>query len=221
MAQIPGVYLELVNVPDELAAEWAEWYDSTYLPARTKIPGVYSARRLNGLIGSINNMVVYDLSNFMIPYSPEWIDVDESLAASSPAPAAVAAALSTAQENWVYRQIFAMKDGPYEPEEVEIFHGAFFEVPSRDQDEFNDWYNTEHVEFVKTVEGYLNCRRFQAIEEPTKFCALYDVVELRHSEAKDVHPQNYTPWANRVRGKLPTYRERRLFHVEQRAKGAR
>jgi hypothetical protein len=218
MEKVPGVFIELINMPDSVADKWAEWYDNTYLKARTKIPGVVAGRRAKGVVGSIQNIVVYDLTDFVIPYSREWQEADAAVAADSPPPAPVADALG-AMEQWVYRQIFTIVEGDYEPENTEILHGAFFEVPSRDQDEFNDWYNSEHVEFVKTVEGYRNCRRFQALEEPTKFCALYDVVSVAHSDAKNVAAQNYTPWANRVRAKLPTYRERRLFHIEQRERG--
>jgi hypothetical protein len=120
-----------------------------------------------------------------------------------------------------YRQIFSMEDGPYEPLDTAVLHCATFEVPSLYQDEFNDWYNTEHVEFVKTVDGYLNCRRYQGVEDIHKFIALYDVVELANSEAKDVHPNNFTPWAVRARAKLPTFRERRVFGVQQRIRGTR
>ena len=218
MVQTPGVFVELLNLPDAASKEWSEWYDKTVLKARAKIPGVVSGRRAKGVIGSIQNIVVYDLANFYIPYSKEWAEVDAQFGSQAPASSRVALPGS---EQLAYRQIFSMTDGPYEPENTEILHGAFFEVESRDHDEFNDWYNTEHVEFVKTVEGYLNCRRFQSVEIPSKFCALYDVVALANSEAKDVAPANHSPWAVRVRSKLPSYRERRLFQVEQREHGQR
>jgi hypothetical protein len=218
MPATPGVFVELLNLPEDSSQEWSSWYDETYLKARTRVPGVVSARRARGLIGSIQNIVVYDLDNFYTPYTPEWTEADHAVEAEHPAPPALAEALAGV-DALAYRQIFSMDEGDYTPEETEILHGAFFEVESRDQDELNDWYNTEHVEFVKTVEGYLNCRRFQALERPTKFLALYDVVRIENSEAKDVAPPNHSPWAVRVRSKLPTFRERRLFRVERREAG--
>ncbi|WP_156448319.1 hypothetical protein [Mycobacterium sp. NAZ190054] len=213
-APCPGVYVELVSVTDDDYGPWGSWYDTTYRTARANVPGVVSVRRCRGVVGSAPAMVVYDLDDFTVPYSAEWRAADAEAATAGPAP--VPAPSFDDVDGRVYRQIFTSSDVPYTAEPTAILHGAFFEVPSRDQDEFNDWYNTEHVEFVKIVDGYLNCRRFQGLDNLTKFLALYDVVSVDHSDAKNVHPQNFTPWANRVRAKLPTYRERRLFRVDAR-----
>lgn len=220
MHTTPGVLVELLNLPQGSSQEWSDWYDHTYLKARAQIPGVVAARRGSGVVGSVQNIVVYDLSDFLIPYGADWVDVDRTMAVQSPVPSGLTEPLA-AIDSLVYRQIFSADAGDYHPEVTEILHGAFFEVESRDQDEFNDWYNSEHIEFIKTVEGYLNCRRFQAYEKPSKFVALYDVVSLANSEVKDAAGPNFSPWAVRVRAKLATYSERRLFQIERREQGQR
>jgi len=204
-----GVYVELVSVSNEDYPAWAQWYDAHYRKIRAEIPGVVSARLCKGVIGSAPALVLYDLTDFTLPYTARWrIDDD----ATCPVPATS----FDGYDGLVYRQIFTTSEQAYTPEPTQFLHGAFFEVPTRDQDEFNDWYNSEHIEFIKTVAGYLNCRRFQCLEVPTKFLALYDLVSIGHAEAKDSAPQNFTPWAMRVRAKLTTYRERRIFRVDAR-----
>jgi hypothetical protein len=117
----------------------------------------------------------------------------------------------------VYRQILTTIDGPYTPETTPILHGAYFEVAARNQDELNDWYNGEHVPFVATVPGYRNCRRLQNLENPDRFLALYDVEDIANSHAKQERPENHSPWATRIRAKIPTFSERRVYSVEARA----
>jgi hypothetical protein len=107
----------------------------------------------------------------------------------------------------------------YEPPDAEILHGAFFEADPSDHDEFNDWYDTEHVLFVDIIDGYLNCRRFQSLADPTRFLALYDVTTLEVATSDETAKANESPWTDRIRHKVATYRERRLFHIARVARG--
>jgi hypothetical protein len=211
MQPSPGVLIETLTHPDGAGDEWCDWYDHHRLVPRANVPGVVAARRGTVLIGSVPHVVVYDLADFLAPLSPAWQAADRE---AGPPPPDIADVIS-GTEATLYRQIFSLHDGDYVPEPTPVLHTAVFEVPSRHQDEFNDWYNTEHAQFVRdVVDGYRNCRRFQGLEDSHKFVALYDVEALEYSEAKDVHPKNHTPWATRVRSKLPTFRERRLFQIQ-------
>jgi hypothetical protein len=213
----PGVLVETLNPPNDAGDEWIGWYDRHRLAPHADVPGVIAARRGTALIGSVPHVIVYDLADFLVPLSPAWRTADREAGQ----PPDDLAGIVSAIEGTLYRQIFSLDDGDYAPEPTPVLHTAVFEVPSRDHDEFNDWYNTEHVTFVRdVVDGYLNCRRFQGVQDSNKFVALYDVEAIENSHAKDVHPQNHTPWATRVRTKLPTFRERRIFQVRASAGGA-
>ena len=109
----------------------------------------------------------------------------------------------------------------YEPPDAEILHGAFFEADPSDHDEFNDWYDTEHVLFVDIIDGYLNCRRFQSLADPSKFLALYDVTSLEVATSAETAKANESPWTDRIRSKVATYRERRLFSIARAERGQR
>ena len=207
---VPGLLMETFTPPEGADDAWTDWYDEHRLKPRAALPGVIAARRGTALIGSVPHVVVYDLADCTAPLSAAWRAADEE---AGPAPDVLSGLQAT-----LYRQIFSLHEGPYSPEPTPVLHTAIFEVPSRNQDEFNDWYNTEHAAFVRdVVEGYLNIRRFQGVLETHKFTAVYDVEDIANSHAKNDHPQNYTPWAVRVRSKLPTFTERRIWQVEARA----
>jgi hypothetical protein len=207
---VPGLLMETFTPPEGADDAWTDWYDEHRLKPRAALPGVIAARRGTALIGSVPHVVVYDLADCTAPLSAAWRAADEG---AGPAPDVLSGLQAT-----LYRQIFSLHEGPYAPEPTPVLHTAIFEVPSRNQDEFNDWYNTEHAAFVRdVVEGYLNIRRFQGVLETHKFTAVYDVEDIANSHAKNEHPQNYTPWAVRVRSKLPTFTERRVWQVVARA----
>lgn len=217
--QTPGVLVELLNVSDDLADEdWCAWYDQTVLTARAELPGVIAARRATGVVGSVAHMMVYDLADFGVPLSQQWAQTDRAVLAGQPPSARTRAVLSQV-DSTLYRQILSTT-GAYEPPPAEVIHGAFFEVDPPNFSEFNDWYDTEHVRFVDVIAGYHNCRRFVAFNDPSVFLALYDVDALDVAQSKETAQANESPWSDRVRAKLVTKRERRLFRTERLARGS-
>jgi hypothetical protein len=214
----PGVLVELIDLdPEDGRQEWADWYDRTYLAERVRLDGVQAARRGTRASGSVQNIVVYDLYDVTVPLSASWRELDRRLDASSPAPDAVRASFARV-DSLLYRQILSTVPA-YEPPDTVVLHGAFFEADPSDHDEFNDWYDTEHVLFVDVIDGYLNCRRFQSLADPSKFLALYDVTSLEVATSDETTKANESPWTDRIRSKVATYRERRLFHVTRTERG--
>jgi hypothetical protein len=70
--------------------------------------------------------------------------------------------------------------------------------PEREE-EFNDWYNMEHIPFFCRLPGVIAARRFRAISGAPKYVALY------HVETVDIYATrawmviNETPWILRMR----------------------
>jgi hypothetical protein len=215
----PGVFVELVDLdPEDGRQAWAEWYDRTYLAERVRLDGVVAARRGTRASGSAQNIVVYDLADVTVPLSSSWQHLDRRLETSAPARDAVRTSLARV-ESMLYRQILSTVGREYEPPDAQVLHGAFFEADPSDHDEFNDWYDTEHVLFVDIIDGYLNCRRFQSLADPSKFLALYDVTTLEVATSDETAKANESPWTDRIRTKVATYRERRLFSIARAERG--
>jgi hypothetical protein len=69
------------------------------------------------------------------------------------------------------------------------------------EDEFHDWYDTEHVPERLGVPGFLNAERWIGSQKPKVSVALYDLddVGVLHSPAyQAVGGDNGTPWTKRV-----------------------
>lgn len=79
---------------------------------------------------------------------------------------------------------------------------AWLKVPETAEDEFNAWYNTEHLWQLTSVPGIYNGRRYRALAEDPWYLALY---ELRDPQVIFEEPfqkiiAEPTPWSRRMKG---------------------
>jgi hypothetical protein len=69
------------------------------------------------------------------------------------------------------------------------------------EDEFHDWYDTEHIPERERVPGFLHCRRWIAVDRPKASVATYDLAGvdvLRSPEYLAIGYENNSPWTRRV-----------------------
>ena len=72
------------------------------------------------------------------------------------------------------------------------------------EDEFNDWYDTEHVPERLAVPGFINAERFIGVSNPKVSVALYDLDDagvLHSAPYQKVGGINGSPWTKRVTGR--------------------
>jgi hypothetical protein len=80
------------------------------------------------------------------------------------------------------------------------------------EDEFNDWYDTEHVPERQRVPGFLVCQRWIGSDNPKQSVATYDldnVSVLQGPGYRAIGGENLSPWSKRV-----TARTQRLLRFE-------
>lgn len=71
-------------------------------------------------------------------------------------------------------------------------------------DEFDDWYDTEHIPERKRVPGFLSWERWNAVDNPRLHMATYDlsgIEVLRSAPYLAVSYDNFSPWSKRVIGR--------------------
>jgi hypothetical protein len=67
------------------------------------------------------------------------------------------------------------------------------------EDEFNDWYDTEHFPVLTKLPGMLAARRFRAHRGRPRYVALYHVADLAIYALRSWYSVNDTPWTLRMR----------------------
>jgi hypothetical protein len=81
---------------------------------------------------------------------------------------------------------------------------VWMQVPSELDEEFNAWYNTEHVPERTAVPGFLTARRYVVEGTPGRYMAHYDLADLGvlNREPYASISRNPTPWTRRIIRKL-------------------
>jgi hypothetical protein len=82
-------------------------------------------------------------------------------------------------------------------------------------DEFNDWYNLEHVPQLTALPGFVRTRRYFCEKSDIRYLAWYETADETVEAAKDfqhivTHP---TPWSLRMRKHYGNNRERMNFKL--------
>src|ERR1700760_2602265 len=78
---------------------------------------------------------------------------------------------------------------------------AAFDFSNVAEDEFNDWYDLEHIPERQRVPGFLSCQRWIGAENPKYSVATYDLENLAvlKSEAyRAIGGENLSPWSKRI-----------------------
>src|SRR3989454_11662112 len=73
------------------------------------------------------------------------------------------------------------------------------------EDEFNDWYDSEHLPERQRVPGFLVCQRWIGAENPRISVATYDlenVAVLKSPAYVAIGGENLSPWSKRVTGQV-------------------
>ncbi|MCV3205622.1 hypothetical protein OHD62_06300 [Mesorhizobium sp. YC-39] len=77
-------------------------------------------------------------------------------------------------------------------------------------EEFNEWYDTEHLQDRMSAPGFLSGNRFQSVSgEQPGFLTLYDLASVDVLDTPEYHRlsrENFTPWTRRLMRRIPRAR---------------
>lgn len=96
---------------------------------------------------------------------------------------------------------------------------ALMDPATAQEDEFNEWYDNEHLTHMQGVTGVLTATRFVAVEGWPRYLALYDLdtlATLQSDSYRSVTGGGFSPWSRRM---LRDVRGWRRLSFEQRTPG--
>ena len=73
------------------------------------------------------------------------------------------------------------------------------DIPPAHEDEFNEWYNTEHIPMLAAVPGVLCARRFRATSANRRYVALYHLTSPDVQATPAWKSAANTPWTDKMR----------------------
>jgi hypothetical protein len=82
---------------------------------------------------------------------------------------------------------------------------AMMEPPAAMEEEFQDWYDTEHFPERAALKDFLTARRFICVDGWPRYLTLYDLQDvstLRGPDYARVAGEKYSPWTHRIVSRL-------------------
>jgi hypothetical protein len=198
------VYVVAVEMEPEWEDEVNRWYSEEHIPGLLSVPGYRAARRYIAVDGQ--------------PKYLNWYEIDSMEAFRSEArrkaidtPWSARVRPHVKSQLTIYEQRFpengflegaAWDNGEAEPGGLLLNRADA--APEMEQD-FNDWYEQEHLPALAQVPGCIGIRRFQSIEGEPKYMAAYFLTEPEVQASDAWKKAIDTPWSARVR---PAFRNR-------------
>jgi antibiotic biosynthesis monooxygenase (ABM) superfamily enzyme len=188
------------DVDPDHEAEWNRWYDSRHIPQRKVLPGFLTARRYQlrkGGSSSQRYLALYDLDG------PEALQSEEYLSLSrEPVQNDEDRAMLACFRNRLRGTMRLISDRPAAGnparDSAEALLVVGVEPQSGFEEEFNAWYEEEHIPYLTAVPGVLGVRRFQAIRDDLPYVAIWELANADVRGSEEWRRASQTPWTKRM-----------------------
>jgi hypothetical protein len=221
----------LWDVPAERLQEFRSWYEEEHLPDMAGVPGILLARRFEreadypfaspATSGHLTLYEVHDRAAF---------DTDEYRALSTaPSERTMKVASGLGMRRAVYHQLHpalgvygadGVNEAPLQPAGTAVLHITMGSDPEF-EDEFNRWYNEDHLPAVASADGVLHGRRFIEVEgdsatvqpsRPLRYMTLYELTDVAAASSPGfLEASKPTDWRRRLgdhlQSQVQVYRE--------------
>ena len=187
-----GILIAAMNFSDVAEDEFHDWYDTEHIPERLAVPGFLNAERWIGASDPKDSVALYDLDNVGVLHSPPYLAVGG--ANGSPWTKRVTGRVTHMIMRLEGEQILP-GDALAPVGRAQALLLIAMNVAPEHEDEFNEWYNNEHLPALGAVPGVLcgaalsrqrrdaALRRDLSFREPRR--AELGIVEKRREHAVD------------------------------------
>jgi len=174
-----GLLTAWLNVPPEHEEEFNRWYNTEHIQERVGIPGFLNGRRYLSLEGEPKYFALYELETPDAVYSEAYKRVRQN---PTPWNRKIEALFQDFVRN-VYEEIFSY--GSSSPQGAPYVLTVRVGVAPEKENEFNAWYNEDHIPALLKVGGVRSGKRYRAVEGTPKYLAVYELdnPEVIKSEA--------------------------------------
>lgn len=218
MTQKKALLFVKLAPPIERESEWNNWYNDRHVSDRLAIPGFLSARRFTkidgipkeyAVAGEAKYLALYDLASVQVLKDEPYRRLREKDAAQPKDSFEELISKLPKFARGVYEQIYP-EQGEYTVPPARFVFVVGHEVPRNRHQEFNAWYNNEHLPSLLAVPGFLTGRRFILAGRKippivdrggslSKYLTVYDIENESTFESDAFRKAALSPWSDWVR----------------------
>ena len=200
-----GLLLVMHDVARGRESEFCRWWDSEYMPAMLGVPGITACWFYQAVEGRPVYLQIYDLASLDVIQHPGYFRARGWGPHHADAPRGMFAACSRLTVG-VYKQLLALPSASPDLSRVGAALLAGLEIGREHEEEFEDWYNTEHLPNLSGATGVLRARRFRLdprardkLGEPVTYLALYEAESTDSFAREEWVRLGQTPWTRRLK----------------------
>lgn len=189
-----GILIAAMNFSDVAEDEFHDWYDAEHVPERLAVPGFLNAERWIGSNNPKDSVALYDLENVAVLHSPAYLAVGGDN--GSP---------WTKRVTSRTRMLIRLEGEQILPGDMPAPSGAAallliaMNVAPEHENEFNEWYNVEHLPALAGVPGVLAARRYRGSGAVQRYAAIYHFSNPDVPDSAAWKAAANTPWTERMR----------------------
>jgi hypothetical protein len=188
-----GLLIASFNFRNAAEDEFNDWYDTEHIPERARVVGFLTTQRWIGADDPKISVATYDLGTIGVLVSPAYKAIGgENL---SPWSKRVTA---TCERILRFEGEQTLPGDQVAPANAGALLLNAMNVDSEVEDDFNKWYDEEHIPALAAVTGVLCARRFRATESRLKYVALYHVASPEVVASAEWQKAVQTPWTQRM-----------------------
>jgi hypothetical protein len=194
-----GAILFSEMTPDaSFAADFHDWYDTEHIPIRMTAPGFVSAQRYRAQ-SSPSYLAVYEVNDLGAFDTPEY---------------GVIKGQPSDRTRWMLKnvsgftrylgtEIFSRQRDPADRNALNapILYAVWFNVPAGRADDFNNWYEQDHIPILLKCPDWRMVRRFDIKNgEPETWThlAMHYLNDLKALDSPERQQARQTPWRDRL-----------------------
>jgi len=190
-----GILVAAMDYSDVATDEFNDWYDTEHIPERLAVPGFLNAERWLGSANPKQSLALYDLDNVAVLQSAPYRAVGG--ANGSP---------WTKRVTGRTRSIIRLEGEQLRPGDALAPVGQAaallliaMNVAPEAENEFNEWYNTEHIPALGGVPGVLCARRYRGGGATQRYAAIYHFANPDVPNSAAWKSAGGTPWTEKMR----------------------
>lgn len=203
-----GLITAWTHVAPEREEELNDWYNLEHFPLVLRVPGVLRGRRYRIDEGPLRYMVWYELSDAKVEAGPDFQYIVEN---PTPWSQRMRRLYGENRERMTFRLMRDVRKDPVKamPEtDAPWLYLVHTDIPDHIVDEYNEWYDKEHLPRLVTVPGVIRARRYTAVEGNPRYLTAYELTDRDAFESPEGLQARKTPWTAKMRSLFHNTRRR-------------
>lgn len=207
MSQANGLITVRLHTAAQYDDEFNDWYNLEHVPQVTALPGFVRTRRYFCESADIRYLAWYETTDESVEAGPHFQSI-----VSNPTPWSLR--LRTLYGNHRERMNFKLmcEVGAAPAPDAPWLYIVHTDIPDHIVDEYNAWYDKEHLPRCAGIPGVLRARRYAATSGSPKYLTAYELTGPEVWESPAALAARKTPWTEKMRS-LFSHTRRVLYQL--------